>query len=900
MKHDGKISKQKWMHEVNMRLKGSKNVGQVERLSSRGAKSSKSFTSGILPPLGAHNRKIKLRPFIVSPFDSRYIAWQTFLVILVFYTAWVSPFEFGFIRRPRGLLTITDNIVNGFFAIDIVLTFFAAYLDKSSYLLIDSPKLIALRYAKTWLVFDVISTIPSELVRKILPSHIESYGYFSMLRLWRIRRVSAMFQRLEKDRNYNYIMVRVAKLACVTLFSVHCGACIFYLLADRYKDPSKTWMALSDENFHEEPLWDKYITSIYWSIVTCTMIGYGDLHPVNTGEMVFDIIYILYNLGLASYIIGNMTNLIVEATSRTRKFRETIHAASSFAKRNRLPPRLRDQMIAHMSLKYRTDSEGLQQQETLDALPKAIRSSISHFLFYSLIDKVYLFHGVSNDLLFQLVSEMRPEYFPPREDIILQNEAPTDLYILVNGAVDLISHRSGAERVVGDLKAGDVCGEVGVLCYRPQVFTVRTKRLSQLLRLNRTALLSILQANVGDGTIIMNNLLEHLKEQKDPVMQEIYECTQHVLAHGRMDVPLSLCFAASRGDYALLQHLLKRGLDPNELDSNGRSALHLAASKGFSKCVLLLLNDGAKPNIRDSEGNVPLWDAILGKHESVIQLLIGRGAKLSFGDVGQFACFAVMQNDIELLKEIIRFGGDVTSQSRMGTTALHTAMSEENVEIVKFLMEQGADIDKPDNHGWTPKALAYHQGNEEIKAIIETYKQKPRDQNKSQENDSPTLDQLQDAPYFNIKKYSSEASVLPVEKRLSSAELSLSRSRLRRRPSNFQNSLAGIISAGQKQNEGGRTMFPAPLSLSTAQNNARVTISCPEKGDTAGKLVLLPGSLEELLDLGHQKYGFRPTKILAKGGYLIHDMSVIRDGDHLMMASEGRLENAPISPPVLQ
>lgn len=32
---------------------------------------------------------------------------------------------------------------------------------------------------------------------------------------------------------------------------------------------------------------------------------------------------------------------------------------------------------------------------------------------------------------------MKAEYFPPREDIILQNEAPTDFYILVNGAVVL-------------------------------------------------------------------------------------------------------------------------------------------------------------------------------------------------------------------------------------------------------------------------------------------------------------------------------------------------------------------------------------------------------------------------------------------------------------------------------
>ena len=60
-------------------------------------------------------------------------------------------------------------------------------------------------------------------------------------------------------------------------------------------------------------------------------------------------------------------------------------------------------MLAHLCLKFRTDSEGLQQQETLDALPKAIRSSITHHLFYSTVLKVYLFHGVSSDLLFQLV-----------------------------------------------------------------------------------------------------------------------------------------------------------------------------------------------------------------------------------------------------------------------------------------------------------------------------------------------------------------------------------------------------------------------------------------------------------------------------------------------------------------
>lgn len=56
-------------------------------------------------------------------------------------------------------------------------------------------------------------------------------------------------------------------------------------------------------------------------------------------------------------------------------------------------------------------------------------------------------------------------------------------------------------------------------------------------------------------------------------MEGILVEIENMLARGRMDLPLTLCFAALRGDDLLLHQLLKRGLDPNESDSNGRTAL---------------------------------------------------------------------------------------------------------------------------------------------------------------------------------------------------------------------------------------------------------------------------------------------------------------------------------------
>ncbi|GAV91111.1 cNMP_binding domain-containing protein/Ion_trans domain-containing protein/DUF3354 domain-containing protein/Ank_2 domain-containing protein [Cephalotus follicularis] len=860
----------------------------AEQLSREG--SQYSLTTGILPSLGARsNRRVKLRRFIVSPNDRRYRIWKTFLITLVVYTAWVSPFEFGFLTKPNGALSITDNIVNGFFAVDIILTFFIAYLDRTTFLLVDSPKKIAWKYASSWLAFDVISTIPSELAQRISPKLFRSYGFFNMLRLWRLRRVSALFSRLEKDRNYNYFWVRCAKLTCVTIFAVHCAGCFYYLIAARYRDPGKTWMGASmGDNFHEVSLWIRYVTSLYWSITTLTTVGYGDLHPVNTSEMMFDIFYMLFNLGLTAYLIGNMTNLVVHGTSRTRRFRDTIRAASSFSQRNQLPPRLQDQMLAHLCLKFRTDSEGLQQQETLDSLPKAIRSSISHYLFYSLVDKVYLFQGVSNDLLFQLVSEMKAEYFPPKEDVILQNEAPTDFYVLVTGAVDLLVLKNGVEQVVGEARTGDICGEIGLLCYRPQLFTVRTKRLSQLLRLNRTTFLNIVQANVGDGTIIMNNLLQHLKDLKDPIMEGVLLETENMLASGRMDLPLSLCFAALRGDDLLLHQLLKRGLNPNESDNNGRTALHIAACKGSENCVLLLLDYGADPNCRDSDGNVPLWEAILNGHEHVVILLVENGANINSGDVGHFACTAAEQNSLNLLMEIDRYGGDVTLPRSNGATALHIAVCEDNTEIVKYLLSKGADIDKPDVHSWTPSDLADQQGHDDIKYLFESVRE-----SKSQTT-IPTLEKQQ--PQNGIRclgRFTSLPLIYPVPKECSfaSADGSCSQSRPRRRTNNFHNSLFGIMSADHNGEKDLLFSVPQTKCVKTGGgNSARVIISCPEKGEVTPKLVLLPGSFEELLEIGAKKYGILNAIVLVKDGAEVDNIEVIRDGDHLIFVSDGPQE----------
>ena len=61
-------------------------------------------------------------------------------------------------------------------------------------------------------------------------------------------------------------------------------------------------------------------------------------------------------------------------------------------------------------------------------------------------------------------------------------------------------------QVHGKATEGGLLGEIGVLCNKPQPFTFRTTKLSQVLRISRPKLMDIIQENAEDGEIIRINL----------------------------------------------------------------------------------------------------------------------------------------------------------------------------------------------------------------------------------------------------------------------------------------------------------------------------------------------------------------------------------------------------------
>uniref|UniRef100_A0A0D9YE66 Potassium channel n=1 Tax=Oryza glumipatula TaxID=40148 RepID=A0A0D9YE66_9ORYZ len=428
-----------------------------------------------------------LGPFVVNPHTCSYRWWQKFLIVLVLYTAWASPFELAMEKSASAALAVTELVVDAFFAVDIAVSFFVAYRDASTGLLVTDRKKIATRQAL--------------------------YGFLNLLRLWRLRRVSKLFARLEKDIRFSYLWTRLIKLLYVTLFAVHFASCIYLWMAFHHKAKELTWIGSQFHGFEDRSVWFCYTCAVYWSITTLATVGYGDLHAANTGEMLFSIAFMLFNMGLTSYIIGNITNLVVHETANTFKMRDMVQRTSVFGRTNRLPVAMREQMMESLQLRFRAEEQ--LQQEMLSELPKAVRSGIAQHMFRGAVESCYLFQGVSDKLVLPLVAEMKAESFPPKADIILENEASTDCYIIVSGEVEVLTTlEDGTEKQVMRIGPRGMAGEIGVMFNIPQPFTIRSRKLTQLVRISHSHMVQTIRPNTADGVVVFSNFVLYLESLK--------------------------------------------------------------------------------------------------------------------------------------------------------------------------------------------------------------------------------------------------------------------------------------------------------------------------------------------------------------------------------------------------
>ncbi|KAM3703026.1 hypothetical protein ACJW31_04G066200 [Castanea mollissima] len=663
----------------------------------------------------------RLQRFVIHPDNWWYMIWRHFILIWAVYSSFFTPLEFGFFRGLPENLFLLDIAGQFAFLIDIVVRFFVAYRDSHSYRIVSNRNLIALRYIKSRFVLDLLGCFPWDAIFKVSGRH-ELVRYLLWIRLSRALRVTEFFEKLEKDIRINYLATRILKLFVVELYCTHTAACIFYYLATTVPPANEgyTWIGslkMGDytySHFREIDLWKRYVTSLYFAIVTMATVGYGEIHAVNVREMIFIMIYVSVDMILGAYLLGNMAALIVKG-SKTEKFRDKMAELITYLNKNNIDRQISKEIKGHLRLQYeRSKTEGALLQD----IPASIRTKISQNLYEQHVKGASLFKGCSEGFIKQIAAQVHEEFFLPGEVIIEQGKVVDQLYIICHGEVEEVGKVDDdeTEESIMRLQVNKSFGEVSFLCNTPQPYTVQVVDLCRVVRLDKQCFKEILGISFSDGRIILNNLLEG----KDSNLQrKILESdiTLYIGQH-ESELAMRLNCAAYDGDIYRLKRLINAGADPNKTDYDGRSPLHVAASKGYEDITLFLIGQRVGVSISDKFGNTPLLEAIKNGHDQVASLLVKAGAAPTVDDAGSFLCMIVARRDFEFLKRVLSNGINPNAKNYDCRTPLHIAASEGLYSVVELLLEAGASVLSKDRWGNTALDDALIGGNKNLIKLL--------------------------------------------------------------------------------------------------------------------------------------------------------------------------------------
>jgi len=246
------------------------------------------------------------RQCILLPTSTLRRVWDAFVMIGIIFTAIALPIETVYVRQPDNGVRTVLHTVDILWIVDIGFNFRTAFISAGR--IIRCPRAIAMRYARSWLVLDVMAAWPLVLS----PLDTQWSFLFWWLKLLKIARLSSIITRIQQEiLPISLLPLRV--VLSVFLYS-HIMACIWQASQRSQKAdaPFLQRIANTDDGLvamDPDHMWfDVYASDVYFVIMTVTTVGYGDTVPVHTLSRLFASLVMLTAPIFSGLIISALTH----------------------------------------------------------------------------------------------------------------------------------------------------------------------------------------------------------------------------------------------------------------------------------------------------------------------------------------------------------------------------------------------------------------------------------------------------------------------------------------------------------------------------------------------------------------------------------------------------------------
>ena len=418
---------------------------------------------------------------------------------VIYVTSLIIPIEMSFVFLFDNQISVTSYSI--FFVIDFlqlldnVVILFTPFLRHG--ILVSDKKEILKNYGYFSYAMHVFASLPLGWIG-VIEKDVLIYALCSLNRLLRLHQAYRSYHIIRDSTFFNHALANLITPLFLMLFIIHFFACILYACG-KYITAEESWIDdFAKQGYSSTQM---YVVSLYFVMTTVLTLGYGDIHPISTSEVIISIFIVITGVIIQGSIIANMINAFADRMGK--QFITQYKAMQEYMKQKNLPEQYREDIRIYFQASWEKNHGAPSWNSLLSHIPKSIQSGIKLEFCKRTLSGMPLFTCVGQKYLLMIMNHMSPFTYLPGQIVCTQEEPISDLLIFNRGIIQLILNDVPLASL--NVDTGYVDGERQLMFGRVQDKTIKALTYVDGWRLRRKDFLELINSRKNLKTILLMN-----------------------------------------------------------------------------------------------------------------------------------------------------------------------------------------------------------------------------------------------------------------------------------------------------------------------------------------------------------------------------------------------------------
>ena len=459
------------------------------------------------------------RRCMLRPDKQWYMKYVALNAALLTYCAFSIPIRVSFDFELSTSFAAFELAIDIFFIVDIFVNFRTGYIDDGESFHVEMcPSKICKRYAKSWLLVDILAAIPFNLFfgdnsgnADRLPRMLRMPRLVRILRLLRLVKLLKLVQAIDPNDHDSSAagsavesrlpprLLRALRFMFLTVVCSHIIACGWYfwhsfLTAD---DPTRsTWWTVycntidslaPDRQICDCSLYTRYAISLYWAVTTLTTIGYGDICPITACEYIYTTLCMYIGVSFYAYVAANVATVLATLDSSSEIQNKKMDRLNEFLKVTNLPDPLKRRMRKYFSL-YWSRVGALIPHDTSKLIREinlpGLRNEVTRNLYCDAIERIPFLKGKDSQFISAVVTKLVPLHVSTQDYAVREGQVGGHIFFLWHGKMQVVHH----ERTLRYVVEGSYFGDMAVFILGRHIVSFQAHSKCELYILSKSDL----------------------------------------------------------------------------------------------------------------------------------------------------------------------------------------------------------------------------------------------------------------------------------------------------------------------------------------------------------------------------------------------------------------------------